>query len=90
MSGSTASRGAGVRTRLHTRLRTRLRTRRPAPRFAHPRPNQALNRGKQDTQGVIEERGKFFANPAVIASAFDDIYIQTAKYNPFKIECSRE
>lgn len=50
MSWSTAaSRGAGVHTR--------LRTRRPGPRFAHTRPNQTLNRGKQDTERVVEQRG---------------------------------
>jgi len=30
---------------------------RPGPRITHPRPNQALNRGKQDTQRVIEDVG---------------------------------
>jgi len=59
---------------LNRPYRTRTRTRRPGPRFAHTRPNQALDDRKPDTQRVIEERWKFFANPAVIASAFDDIY----------------
>jgi len=39
------------------RTRTRTCTRRPRPRFAHTRPNQALDDRKPDTQRVIEERG---------------------------------
>jgi len=38
------------------RTRTRTRTRRPRPRFAHTRPNQAIDDRKPDTQRVIEER----------------------------------
>ena len=54
MSGATCGAcGACLNHPYHTRTRTR----RPRPRFAHTRPNQALDDRKPDTQRVIEERG---------------------------------
>jgi hypothetical protein len=51
MPGSTCGACAGVRARAFGRL---------GPGVTYPRPNQALDDGKQDTQRVIEDIGRLF------------------------------